>query len=64
MGSFVNIRMRGRFQKVRTKVERWNSVGKRYFPNVFSRSLTVKTYLVSQFQYFLSNATLRKKKIN
>ena len=53
--------MNERFQKVKLKTERWDSTRNRYFPNVFSRALAAKAYLISQLQHILSNATLDEK---
>ena len=55
---FISTGMNEIFQKIRIKTERWASTGNKYFPNVFSRALAAKTYLVLQFKYLSSNATL------
>ena len=53
---FLCSSLKERFDKVRLRAERWCKVT--YFPNVFARSLAAKTYLISEFQYLLSNASL------
>lgn len=46
------------FQKIADKVERCNDMSDRFIENVFARATAAKTFLVSKFQYVLSNLTL------
>ena len=55
---YISTGMKERFQKSKVKNIKWESHGNRYFPNVFSRALAAKTYLVSQVKHLLLNATL------
>ena len=48
--------LKARFDKVQDKAIRWQK--STYFPNVFARSMASITYLISEFQYLLSNASL------
>ena len=50
--------MSERFLKIKVKTLKWENSGSRFFPNVLSRALASKTYLVLQIQYLLSNANL------
>ena len=52
----INTSIMNRFQKVNSKVNRWEN--SKIFPNIFARSLAAKTYLISEFQYILSYASL------
>ena len=44
-------KMKEGFLKIKVKTLKLESYGNRYFPNVFSKALAAKTYLVSQFQH-------------
>ena len=48
--------LKDRFDKVGATSDRWSN--STFFPNVFSRALAAKTFLISEFQFLLANASL------
>ena len=55
-GGYLCSSLSARFDKVQEKAIRWQK--STYFPNVFARSMALKTFLIAEFQYLLSNASL------
>ena len=56
---FLCSSLKDRFDRVSVRSEKWCKVT--YFPNVFARALAAKTFLISEFQYLLPNASLSEK---